>query len=206
MQANRIIGKSGLLCFAVNASVIKSPISSSKILSSNAFKRLWRMSILNSIIYELITIAGTIRYKSKSENAFFPSILTALVFTQTNPAKIKINKTTTCFTVINASSIIISLCYIFHYSLYICLQCEYSTRKRGCPVFFYTKSTAGLPVLRVLLRHCLFCSFCPICLSVISIHFPFCLMHHISLTVRHPVDTVLYARRLLHRSDKCRLM
>ena len=102
------------------------------------------MSILNSIIYELITIAGTIRYKSKSENAFFPSILTALVFTQTNPAKISINKTITCFTVINASSIIISSCYIFHYLLYICLQCEYSTRKHGCPVFFYTKSAAGL--------------------------------------------------------------
>ena len=204
MQANRIIGKSGLLCFAVNASVIKSPISSSKILSPNAFKRLWRMSILNSIIYELITIAGTIRYKSKSENAFFPSILTALVFTQTNPAKIKINKTTTCFTVINASSIIISLCYIFHCLLYICLQCEYSTRKHGCPVFFYTKSAAGLFFLEFscgtacFVRSARYAFRLSVCI--------FYLMHHISLTVRHPADTVLYARRLLHLSDKCRLM
>ena len=80
-------------------------------------------------------------------------------------------KPTTCFTVINASSIIISLCYIFHCLLYICLQCEYSTRKHGCPVFFYTKKCRRTFLFRILLRHCLFCSFCPICLSVIGMHF-----------------------------------
>ena len=56
--------------------------------------------------YELTIIAGTTRYKSRSDNAFLPSSLITPVLKHMKPASIIRNISSTCFAAIIAKSII----------------------------------------------------------------------------------------------------
>ena len=132
---------------------------------------------------------------------FFPSILTALVFTQTNPTKIKINKTTTCFHC-NQRQFHNNLLvlYISLFVIYFVRNVSIATESMVVQSSFIQKVPQDFFLFRILLRHCLFCSFCPICLSVIGMHFlPYASYFFNSPT---PSGYGLYARRLLHLSDK----